>query len=183
MLGPMWWTAVAIAADSASLSAEEWASLRAGEVVVRADASTPETVSTAYVLVNRSAAELWPVVLDLRARIPENPTLTGIHEYRRDSPYDFYVAVDMSVFGADVHFTNHYTCRGDTCRYTMDPSRPNDLERCDGAYTVQSMGDQALLTYHSVNRHRIAVPGWIRKWMAVDAVKNLMSKLKARAER
>lgn len=174
---------LALAGESASLTTDEWATLRSGEVVVRADASTAETVSTAFVLVKTDPQDLWTEVLNFKARIPENSTLTGIREYRRDSPYDFYLAVDMSVFGADVHFTNHYQCKGYRCSYTLDPSQKNDLERCDGSYTVEAVSEGSLLTYSSVNKHHIAVPGWIRKWMAVDAVKNLMTQLKARAER
>lgn len=172
----------AFAGDSAALSTEEWDKLRAGEVVVHADASGAETRSTAYVLMNAAPDLAWPEIMDLKARIPANTTLTHIREYKRNGPQDYYVAVDMSVFGADVHFTNHYTCRGYTCTYTLDPAEPNDLELCDGTYKVESVGAQSLLTYTSVSRHRIHVPGWVRKWMAVDGVKNLMEKLKARVE-
>lgn len=173
----------ALADDSSALSSEEWAQLRAGEVVVHADASTAETTSTAFVLMNAAPDSAWPKVMDLKARLGENSTLTGIKEYKRTGPQDYYVAVDMSVFGASVHFTNHYTCRGYTCTYTLDPAQPNDLEVCDGTYKMEQIGGQSLLTYTSVSRHRIHVPGWVRKWMAVDGVKDLMRQLKARVER
>lgn len=175
--------ALAHAQDATTLTVDEWAALKGGDVVIRADASSDDTTSTAFVVVNTTPAHLWPAVMDLQARLGENSTLTGIREYRRTGPYDFYVAVDMSVFGADVHFTNHYTCQGYSCTYTLDPSQPNDLERCDGTYKVEQVEGVTLLEYTSINRHHIHVPGWVRKWMAVDAVRNLMLKLKARAER
>lgn len=169
-------------AAAAPLTDEEWSSLRAGQVVVHADTSGPETVSTGYVLVNKAPDPLWGDVLDLQARIPENGTLRRISEYRRDSPYEWYVAVDMEVFGVGVSFTNHWTCQGNTCAYTLDPSRPNDLTLCDGYFKLEPVEGQSLLTYHSVSRHRVRVPGWVRRWLAIDAVENLLGKLKSRAE-
>ena len=151
----------AVPASAGPLSDAEWAELRAGEVVVHADTSGPETISTGYVLVNKAPDPLWGDVLDLKARIPENGTLRGITEYRRDSPYEWYVTVDMEVFGVGVSFTNHWTCRGDTCTYTLDPSQPNDLTRCDGFFKLEPVEGQSLLTYHSVSRHRVVVPGWV----------------------
>ena len=172
---------IALAAEA--LTAEEWASLRAGGVVVHADTSGSDTVSTGYVLVDKAAAPFWGDVLDLEARIPENGTLRRIEEYRRVSPYEWFVAVDMEVFGFDVRFTNHWTCAGNTCAYTLDPSRPNDLTLCDGYFKVDEVEGKSLLTYHSRSRHEVSVPGWIRRWLAIDAVNNLLAKLKRRAER
>lgn len=165
------------------LTETEWAELRAGNVVVHADTSGTDTISTGYVLVDKPSSPLWGDVLDLQARIPENGTLRGIEEYRRVSPYEWYVAVDMEVFGFDVRFTNHWTCKDNTCAYTLDPARPNDLTLCDGYFKIDEMGGKSLLTYYSRSRHEVTVPGWVRRWLAIDAVQNLLRKMKARAER
>jgi hypothetical protein len=171
------------ALSAAALSSAEWAQLREGEVVVHADTSGADTVSTGWVLVDKASAPFWHDVLDLKARIPENGTLRDIEEYKRLSAHEWFVRVDMEVFGLDVQFTNHWICAGDTCSYTLDPERENDLTRCDGYFRVQEVEGQSLLTYYSASRHRVVVPGWARRWLAIDAVQNLLRKLKARAER
>jgi hypothetical protein len=169
--------------DEGALSAEEWAQLNAGDVVVHADTSGADTISTGWVLVDKPSQPLWTDVLDLRARIPENGTLRDIEEYRRISAQEWFVKVDMEVFGVNVAFTNHWTCAGDTCSYTLDPDQPNDLTRCDGYFRVQQVEGGSLLTYYSASRHHVSVPGWVRRWLAIDAVENLLHKLKVRAER
>lgn len=174
---------VSLALAAGPLSEDEWAELRAGEVVVHADTSGADTISTGYVLVDKPPSPLWGDVLDLRARIPENGTLRDITEYRRVSPYEWYVAVDMQVFGFDVRFTNHWTCKDNTCAYTLDPAQPNDLTLCDGYFKIDDVEGKSLLTYYSRSRHEVSVPGWVRRWLAIDAVQNLLRKMKARAER
>ena len=175
--------AIAAAESGPSLTPEEWTKLQDGAVVVHADTSGPETISTGFVLVSKAVDPLWGDVLDLKARIPENGTLKDIEEYRRISPQEWYVMVDMEVFGFPVEFTNHWTCHGDTCSYTLDPERKNDLTLCDGYFKLDEVEGKSLLTYYSKSRHDVTVPGWIRRWLAIDAVENLLRKMKARAER
>ena len=175
--------ALASAIAGESLTAQEWGTLQGGGVVVHADTSGADTVSTGFVLVAKPPKPLWTDVLDLQARIPENGTLKGIEEYRRVSSYEWFVRVDMEVFGFPVQFTNHWVCRDNTCSYTLDPDRKNDLTLCDGYFKLDEVEGKSLLTYYSRSRHDLSVPGWIRKWLAIDAVENLLRKMKARAER
>lgn len=181
----MWMFGLVATASAATgaLTPEEWIRLKEGAVVVHADTSGHDTVSTGFVLVAKPPTPLWTDVLDLQARIPENGTLKLIQEYRRVSPYEWFVLVDMEVFGFDVSFTNHWTCRDNTCSYTLDPDRKNDLTLCDGYFKLDEVEGKSLITYYSRSRHEVSVPGWIRKWLAIDAVENLLGKMKLRAER
>jgi hypothetical protein len=176
---------LAAAAFAADLTPEEWSRLRAGEVVVHADTSGPSTRSIGWVLIDAPTAELMPEILDFPARVPENATLKEIGVYRRVSPGEFYVRVHMEVFGYGLTFNNKYQCdaSGQECRYTLDETVPNDMTECDGRYTVSEAEGKALLVYESSNRMRFQPPGWVRRWLALDAMKGLLAKLKARIER
>lgn len=183
--------APALAAPKPSpLTEEDWATLRKGEVVVRAKTTGEMVMSTGYVLVSVPPDALWPEVLDVKARIPENSTLKAVVEYRRESPTDWYIRSDMSVFGFEVSFHNHYTFFPEDgyASYTLDESQANDLRVCDGWYVVTPMEgpggspERSLLVYYSSNQVDVYAPRWVRRWMANDSMENVLEKIRDRAE-
>ncbi len=167
------------------LSAEEWARLEAGEVVLRASADGGRVTATGVVKVDASPDAVWPAVLDVRARIPEGRTLSDVREYRREGPNTWFLEVDMDVLGADL--TIHHRYEWDPARhqatYTLDPSRPNDLAVADGWYLVRPAGEATLLVFQSITEAKVPVPGWVKRWLARDQMEGLLEGIRARAER
>jgi hypothetical protein len=180
--------AVAAAGDTPrlpSLSEADWAELRAGKVLLHAESAGARVTASGVVLVDAPPEVLWPAVLDVAARIPENRTLTAVHEYRRDGPQQWCLQVDMSVLGAEVRI--HHQYRWDPAEnvatYTLDPTRTNDLARADGWYLVRAAEGGAVLAYEAVTEAKVPVPGWVKKWLARDQLEGLLQGIRTRAER
>lgn len=167
-----------------SLSSEEWADLRAGKVVMRAESEGARVTATGIVFVAVPPAVLWPAVLDVAARIPENRTLAAVHEYRRDSAEQWYLQVDMAVLGADLRIHHHYSWdpAANVVTYTLDPMRVNDLVRADGWYLVEPTDGGSVLVYEAVTEAKMPVPGWVKKWLARDQMEGLLQGIRKRAE-
>lgn len=177
----------ALAADPAvpELSDEEWATLRGRDVVLRTETSSQEVKSTGMVLVDLAPEALWPEIFDFRARMSEMSTLKDIREYRRESPTVWYMRSDLRLFGYTVSFNNRFVWdrAGSWAKYTLDASQPNDLVQCEGWYLVKQVEGKSLLVYYSMSESKIYVPGWARRRLANDSMRNLLKKLRDRAER
>lgn len=167
------------------LSQAEWAKLDAGEVVMRAQSDGGRVTATGVVKVAAAPDALWPAVLDVQARIPENNTLVDVREYRRDGPTQWFLQVDMEVLGADVRIHHHYTFdpARNVATYTLDPSQPNDLSLADGWYLVHPVEGGSVLVYQAVTEAKVPVPGWVKKWLARDQLEGLLEGIRRRAER
>jgi len=164
---------------------EEKVRLEAREVVVHADITGDVITSVGYVHVALPARAVWPAVIDLKARVAENNQLDIMDEYRRDGPYDWYVKVHMTIFGFPIGFHNRYLFHPEAeyLSYTLDSLQPNDLVICDGWWRTETRGAGTLLVYSSTTEAKGYVPGWIRKWMTVNSMENLLEKMRERAER
>lgn len=187
MLALLLLAAAALAGSPAvpPLSAEDWADLRAREVVVRADTNSQLVESTGVVLARVAPDRLWAAVLDFQARMAENDTLVAVQEYDRTGPTDWGVRFELSVFGYRATFHNRYAW--DRARsvvaYTLDGTRPNDLVVCDGWYLVEARDGGSLLVYQSRSQSKAWAPGPVLRWLANDSMAHLLAKIRDRAER
>lgn len=167
------------------LTEAEWAKLHKGDVVMHAQSEGSRVTATGIVKVAATPEALWPAVLDVQARIPENKTLVDVREYRREGPYEWYLQVDMSVLGSDIRIHHHYTWdpAQNVATYSLDPTMPNDLAVADGWYLVQPVEGGSVLVYQAVTEAKVPVPGWIKKWLARDQMRGLLEGIRRRAER
>lgn len=179
------WALAAAPPRFPTLSAQEWAKLEAGDVVLRTTADGGRVTALGIVKVDASPDTLWPAVLDVEARIPEGRTLSEVREYRRDGPRTWYLEVDMDVLGAylRVHHRYDWDPGRQQATYTLDPDRPNDLAVADGWYLVRPAGGGAFLVFESVTEAKVPVPGWVKRWLARDQIEGLLEGIRARAER
>ncbi|MDP2316164.1 MAG: hypothetical protein Q8P41_24920 [Pseudomonadota bacterium] len=166
------------------LSSAEWAKLNDGEVVMHAEADGARVTATGIVKVRVPPDALWPVVLDVEARIPENATLEHVREYRREGPNRWYLQVDMEVLGADLRIHHRYTWdpAHNSAAYTLDPAKPNDLAVADGWYLARPTEGGTVLVYQAVTEAKVPVPGWVKKWLARDQMEALLAGIRRRAE-
>lgn len=180
-------TAVAFAAPAAwpTLTADEQARLDAGEVVVHADTSGDRTVSTGIIRVTAAPAKTWAAVLDFKARIRETPGLVSVSEYKRTSPSDWFVQFEMNRFGIQAVIHDHWTCdlTANMCSWALDPNAQSDLTVNDGWMLAQPAGSATYLAFHAELIVKQWVPGWVRRWLAVDSMENTLSRIRERAEK
>ena len=180
------WTALAVAAPSwPVLTVDEQARFDRGDLVVRADTSTPLTRSSGITRVAAPAAVLWRESLDFEAKRGESPTLKAMEEYGRTSPDDWFVRFELSVFGLRFVIHDHWTCMPATmtCTWVQDPTRESDVTDEVGFLIVRPEAAGSAIVFHSEFASKVWAPGWIRKWMANDQMVNIMQKLKERTER
>jgi len=168
-----------------TLTTAEQARYDKGELVLRADTSTPITDSTGISKVAAPPELLWKEALDFEAKRGENPTLKDLEEYRRDSPDDWYVRFELSVFGLKVRIHDHWTCfpAERYCTWVQDPERDSDVRGEVGFLVIRPEGTGSGIVFHSEFESEIWAPGWIRKWLAEDQMVNIVQKLRERTER
>lgn len=177
--------AFAAAPSWPTLTPTEAATFAKGELVLRADTSTPLTDSTGIIHVNAPVDVLWRESLDFKAKVPENPSVKSLEEYARNSPDDWFVRFEMSFFGVHVVIHDHWTCvpAERVCTWVQDPDRESDVTGEQGYMIVRPDGTGSAITFHAQFVSKIWSPGWVRKWLANDNMVNVVEKLKARAER
>lgn len=173
--GPTWPT----------LSADEQAELDAGEVIIQADTSGEKTVSTGVVRINTTADKAWTAVLDFPARIPETPGLVSVTEYKRNTASDWFVRFEMNRFGIRAVIHDHWTCDlgQNYCTWALDPAKESDLVLNDGWMIAKTTGNVTYLAFHADLVVKQWVPGWVRRWLAVDSMENTLSRIRDRAQR
>jgi hypothetical protein len=167
---------------SPALTEAEWAALRARDVVVHDETAGQLVATTGVALFAVPPERAWAAVLDFPARVAENSTLRAIEEYARAGD-TWWLRFDMTVFGVDVTFHNRYERRGDTVRYTLDASRPNDVVVCDGWWSVVPAEGGSVVTYHAESRAKQWAPGFVLAWLANDSMENVLGRIRERAER
>lgn len=167
-----------------SMTTEELARFEKGELVLRADTSTPLTVSTGIVKVAAPPELLWREALDFEAKKPENPTLKQLDEYKRNSPNDWFVRFQLSVFGIQVVIHDHWTCFPEvlTCTWVQDPDKVSDVREEVGHLIVRPEKGGSAIVFHSQFISEVWSPGWVRRWLANDSMINVVDKLRKRTE-
>lgn len=174
--------AVAGAAPGVTLSTEQLAELRAGEVVV---VGQGETTVVAVVDVAAPPREVLDAVMDLAPRVGEVGTLKSMQQYL-DEPGREAVRWELGIGPARVAFHTMYQCDYTAlrCTYGLDASKDNDLSAGSGAYEVEPLpegGARLYVTLHgSADR---GVPAWARKLLVSGSTKELVGGIKSRAER
>ncbi len=168
-----------------TLTADEQAKFDRGELVIRADTSTPMTVSTGVVKVKAPPALLWTETLDFDARLPENPTIKSIEEYGRISPDEWFVRFELSIFGIHVTIHDRWTCFPAEyyCTFAQDPGATSDVREEAGWVVVKPHPEGSAIAFHSQFISEVWAPSWIRKWLANDSMVNVLDKLRVRTEK
>jgi hypothetical protein len=168
-----------------SMTTSELAKFDAGDLVLRADTSTPLTVSTGIVKVAAPPSLLWREALDFEAKKPENPTIKTLEEYARNSPDDWFVRFELSVFGIQVVIHDHWTCFPEamTCTWVQDPAKKSDVREEAGYLIVRPEPTGSAIVFHSQFISEVWSPGWVRRWLANDSMVNVVDKLRKRTER
>lgn len=173
----------------AAPTAEETASLAAGEVVIhsrsprRAGAIRVEAI----IDIKAERARVWAALLDFRGRMPGNPTLKLVEPYRPATATEQWWRFRAERFGTSVSYHNHYVLSADQSRlsHELDPSQANDLVWSEGVYSLgsdASCSGCTRLTYDVESDFGVAMPGFVTRWLAGSGVKDFLVDLGRRAE-
>jgi len=188
------WLALLLAGGPAlaagpTVSAEEEATLRAHEVVLR---SLPErTAGGVRVLgivdIQASTDAIWLALLDFPGRKATNTAVKTVEYYRPSTPTDQWVKWSISKFGFDITYHNHYTLERAAGRLTheLDPSRPNDLAGSRGVYELHPSPAGAgwtRLSYECESNFGQTLPSFVQRWMSTSGTRDFLTTMAARAE-
>jgi hypothetical protein len=186
LVGLMAWVTVALAGAPApiALTNGESSQLAAGKVVVRPPSSS-EMAALGVVDVAAPPEAVWAAVFDFPARVQETGALKRADVYATaDDPGGLGVEFALTVFGTDIVFSTRYRCElaQGWCPYSLDAARPQDLVAVDGSYQTYASGDGTRLVYRSQTDSGRYVPGFVRRWLAVESLSKQLEGIKARAE-
>lgn len=181
-------TAPAAPAAPVAVNTKEQADLAARKVVIRMDdgtgAGTSSGVTTGIIDVQASVDETIDAVFDLKARVAEVSGLKSV-DYYLEAPPHLGAHWEMSVFGKEVVYNLLYEMDRPEgwATFSLDTSKPNDVERIDGTYHIYRVDGATRLVYTSSSDPGTYVPGFIKNWLANDALGQVLEGIRARAEK
>ena len=123
--------------------------------------------------------------MNLEPRVAENRGIRAVELYAQESRPELIGARwTMSVPGISVVFHLLYDCHRDEgyCTFSLDPTKPNDLEECEGHYLVTPRGSGTRLVYASRSDTGRSLPGWLRRWLAERSLRRQVDGIRKRAE-
>lgn len=171
------------APPAVSLTADELASLQAGDVVVRAPDA--EGVLIGAVDVSGATAEqLWTAVLDFDLRVREVSAIKSISVYAPESdPKGLGARFELSLLGSTVVYHLRYTLdrANGWCTFTLDPERTNDVTSVEGSYVVQPLANGQRLVFRSKTDAGRAVPAIVKRWVATSSMRDQLEAMRQRA--
>lgn len=163
---------------------EELAKLSAREIVVRTETSDAGGSVVGLIDVAAAPERTWAAVMDLPARVDAIGALKSVETY--DVTDDGLGATwTLKVFGVSVVFSSLYELDRAhwTCVYGLDRSKDNDLSDASGSYQLVPIEGGTRLIYRSTMAAGGPVPGFVKKWLAVDALTEQLTDMRTRAER
>ncbi len=176
-------------AFAARLDAASEAALAAGEVILIDHAPThPGAVSVEGIAeVNASTDALWRSLLDFNARLQGNSSVKSFRYYKPSTPTEQWGAWEASHFGFTVVYFNHYRIdrAAGVLIHELDPTQANTIEWSRGVYKLgPSPANPAALrlSYAVETAFGLAVPSFIKTWLAGQGVRDYLSDLVHRAE-
>jgi hypothetical protein len=176
-------------AFAARLDAASEASLAAGEVILVDHAPThPGAVSVEGVAeVKASPEALWHSLLDFEARLQGNSAVKSFRHYKPSTATEQWGAWEASHFGFNVVYFNHYRIdrAAGVLIHELDPSQANTLQWSRGVYKLGPSPNNPAwlrLSYAVETDFGVAIPSFIKVWLAGQGVRDYLSELVHRAE-
>jgi len=163
-------------------NAEELAQLQAGQVVVRYGGSSGETV--AFVDVAASPDKVMQAVLDLPPRKKEVSGLKVLEIYRREPGLTgARWEAGMGPYTLSFHVLYEYDLAAGWCVYSLDTSKPNDLNSTAGSYQAYATSPgHSRLVYRAKADASSPLPDWAKKRVAYSSAVEMVGGMKRRAE-
>ncbi len=164
-----------------AVSTEESALLQSGGVVVRYGGDRAQTV--AMVDVRATPERVMAAVMDLPARVQDIGALSGVETYNAVGD-DISAKWTMNISMVSVVFHIQYDCEMAKyyCLYTLDSTKPNDIESSNGSYQAYAIESGSRLVYRT-DSMAAGAPEWLRKRLASSSATEMLLGMKARAEK
>lgn len=164
-----------------TLQGDEGATLARGEVVVRYGGTSGETVAVADV--KASPAAVMTAVLDLPARKKDIGGLKSLDIYRKE-PTILGARWEAGIgpYVLSFHILYEFDLAKGWCVYSLDGSRPNDLQSTSGSYQAYPIEGGTRLVYRAKADPSSPLPDWAKKRVAYSSAVEMVSGMKRRAE-
>lgn len=167
-------------------SEREEARLVRGQSVVHRNAD----FVTGVIEIETSADRLWAVLKDYDGVAADDPVIQDIEPYHQaslGSHVEIALAFHLRVMSRDVLYHLHHEVYEDDMLmvWNLDPSRDNDMELVDGAFTVWpgSTASTTRLLYRSKIRTGAPIPESLEEEITASTLRHYLKDVKARAER
>jgi hypothetical protein len=123
-----------------SVTPEEEATLRAGEVVIRELPTGSDGAVRVLAVVDIEAPPeaVWGALLDFQARKAANPAVQSVEPYKPATATELHYRWHISKYGADIVYHNRYVVDRAKGRmvHDLDAAQPNDLVASRGVYDL-----------------------------------------------
>jgi hypothetical protein len=185
----LWSLAVATATVPTSpgpaptLAPEEAATLAAREIVVRTDLEGAGGGVLGIVDVAADRAATWKAVLDFEGRVGQVDGIVSVERYD-ETPTGVGATWTLKKWGFGASFSMKYHLDPGRwfVHYVVDPARPGDLASGAGSYELHELPTGTRLVYRSEMDSGAPVPGFVKRWLAVDALQDQLDSIRGRAE-
>lgn len=168
-----------------TLTRDEVAALDEGEIVVRRQDSETGGGAVGIAQVAAPPEVVLDEVMNFEARVSEVGSLRSVERYSKEPhPGTIGAKWTLSMLGISVVFHTLYDCHRDEgyCAFSLDPTKPNDLEAAEGHYLVTPRGSGTRLVYANRMESGQFVPGWMRRWLAGRSLRQQVDGIRKRAE-
>lgn len=170
-----------------ALSAEEEATLRADDVVLRPLPTKNGAIRVlAVVDIAAPASAVWTTLMDFEWRKVANPAVQSIEPYRPATATEQWVRWHVSKFGANVVYHNHYKMDRAAGKliHELDTTQENDMVANRGVYEIAAspIAGHTRLAWDVESNFGQAIPSFVQSWMSSSATRDFMAELARRAE-
>ena len=174
-----------VAPRPVTLDPDEQAEIDARKIVIRFDDDQSTAGQVTGILdLRASPAIVWAAIFDFEARVAEIGPLKSASTYAAEG-FDVSARWVISAIGTQIVFHANYAIheRERWCTYALDDRKENDLLSVDGSYQVYPQGSGTRLIYRSASDSGRSVPGWVKRWLAVDTLTEQLEGVRGRAEK
>lgn len=172
------------------LAPEQQERLQDGKLVLTRTGEGETAELVGRLLIEAGPDRVLQAILDFSTLPERSPGLRVASVYldrtRADGVREIAVAYELKVAGRTVHYhlAHEVAASGRTLRWTLDPSRSNDVERVDGSFVLEdSAGGRTLAIYRATLDTGMAVPDFVAELLSEQSLKGYLRGVRDHAAR
>lgn len=172
------------------LAPEQQERLQDGKLVLTRTGEGETAELVGRLLIEAGPDRVLQAILDFSTLPERSPGLRSASVYldltRPDGVREIAVAYELKVAGRTVHYhlAHEVEASGRTIRWSLDPSRSNDVERVDGSFVLEdASGGQTLATYRATLDTGMTVPDFVAELLSEQSLKGYLRGVRDHAAR
>ena len=177
-------------ARTEELAPEQQERLQDGKLVLTRTGEGETAELVGRLLIEAEPDRVLQAILDFSTLPERSPGLRSASVYldrtHSDGGREIAVAYELKVAGRTVHYhlAHQVEASGRTIRWSLDPSRSNDVEQVDGSFVLEdASGGQTLAIYRATLDTGMAVPGFVAELLSEQSLKGYLRGVRDHAAR